>query len=587
MKRSPIVSLIGRPNVGKSSIFNRLLRNSYKAMTHDEPGVTRDRHYSILSLDDFENDTKKDVILVDTGGFYPEKIVTDDSTKKSFEPFFNVMKGQAQIAIEESDLVLFVLDVREGLIPIDKTIAHFLRGSKKDVWFLVNKYDSDKQAGNEFEFYELGFGPEDMILTSAEHNRGIQELRERLVSYVKEHEEKFDEGKTQSGVKPNYEVVSNLAIIGAPNVGKSTLLNRFLGSQRALVSDIAGTTVDPIEGYFDLYFGPQADLLKGQADQFRISDQELFQEIIKVEESGSIGETDFDLEETLNEENLEVDAANERSDDQKEAAPELSVEELETLVLNSMNHHEFEGDDNDPVRVSDHYRSIKLVDTAGIRRKKSVEGFVETQSVYRSLRAISDADIVLLMCDAEKGITHQDRRLADIALEKGKSIILCLNKVDLIREIMKDGKRKKEWLLDLRSKVPWLSFCDLITISALKGSYMRALKNAMIGTVVVRHKKVKTGELNRLVHYLVDKNPIMLDKARGIAFKVKYVSMVKSTPPTFLFFTNRSEGIPVNFKRYLKNHIRSEFDLRNTPVHLVFRSSASLRKQQVKALGQE
>lgn len=578
MKRSPIVSLIGRPNVGKSSIFNRLLSNSYKAMTYDEPGVTRDRHYAILNLDNM-GEKERDVILIDTGGFYPEKIEATDN-KKNFEPFFNIMKSQAQIAIDESDLILFVLDVREGLIPIDKTIAHFLRQSKKEVWFLINKYDTDKQAGHELEFYELGFEPEQMILTSAEHNRGLIDLKERLNEFAIKKENELDEGGPQNGVKPNYEVVANLAIIGAPNVGKSTLLNRLVGSDRALVSDIAGTTVDPIEGYFDLYFGKGANILKAQDNDFIKSDQELLQKLKDIENIDIyLDDDDFELDPKL----FESDDDQEEFDQDdmlSDKDDEISLEELESKVAEALRESEIAENESTEVDSEEHgFRSIKLVDTAGIRRQKSVKGFVETQSVYRSLRAIADSDIVLLMCDATIGITHHDRRLADIALEKGKSLILCLNKVDQIKDIMKDQIKKREWLLDLRAKIPWLSFCELITISALKGSYIRTLQSSIIKTVLVRHKKIKTGELNRLIRYLVDKNPIMLDKARGVPFKVKYTSMLKSTPPTFLFFTNRSQGIPVNFKRYLKNNIRSEFELRNTPVHLIFRTTGDLRKR--------
>lgn len=575
MKRSPIVSLIGRPNVGKSSIFNRLLQNSYKAMTYDEPGVTRDRHYAVLNLENYAEDEKLDAILIDTGGFYPEKIDASDD-KKSFEPFFNVMKSQAQIAIDESDLILFVLDAREGLIPIDKTIGNYLRESKKEVWFIINKYDSDKQAGHELEFYELGCDPENLILTSAEHNRGLTEIKERLVKFIKNMNEKGEGKNPQNGVKPNYEVVGNLAIIGAPNVGKSTLLNRLVGSDRALVSDIAGTTVDPIEGYIDLYFADKTEILLAQKDQFRTSNKDLAEELKELDLEDF---DDLDFGEIFDDELVFSEQEEDQNQNDTESEEPMSLEDLEKLVLDSMNVSIDETEKVAPVRVSENYRSIKLVDTAGIRRQKSVKGFVETQSVYRSLRAISESDIVVLMCDAQKGITHQDRRLADIALEKGKSIIICLNKVDLIKSIMNDPAQKKEWLLDLRAQIPWLSFCELITLSALKGSYVKSLKNSIINTIIVRHQKVKTGELNRLVKYLVAKNPIMLDKARGIPFKVKYTSMVKSTPPTFLFFTNRSQGIPVNFKRYLKNNIRQEFNLRNTPVHLVFRTTGDLRRK--------
>ncbi|MEX0798329.1 MAG: GTPase, partial [Bacteriovoracaceae bacterium] len=237
--RSPIVSLIGRPNVGKSTIFNRLMKKSFKAMTFDQPGVTRDRHYDICALESKTGEDAKDLIVVDTGGFYPEKVEEDKRKQRApAEPFFDEMAQQAKLAIEESDLVLFVVDVREGLLPFDKSIADYIRSSKKDMWLLVNKFDSDKQWGEEAEFYELGLPSENLLVVSAEHNRGLVDLKERLYDFAAEFEKSESDNKqTQKGVKPNFDVVGSVAIIGSPNAGKSTLLNRLIGAQRALVSN--------------------------------------------------------------------------------------------------------------------------------------------------------------------------------------------------------------------------------------------------------------------------------------------------------------------------------------------------------------
>ncbi|MEX1098884.1 MAG: GTPase, partial [Bacteriovoracaceae bacterium] len=225
------------------------------------------------------------------------------------------------------------------------------------------------------------------------------------------------------------------------------------------------------------------------------------------------------------------------------------------------------------------YRSIKVIDTAGIRKQKQVKGFIEEQSVYRSLKAITESDIVIFMVDATKGITHQDRRLCDIALEKGKSIIICLNKVDLLKDIMSDGRKKREWLLDLRASIPWLGFCELIPLSAKKGSYISHLKRSLVSTMVIRSQKVSTSRLNKTVTHLVDRHPITLDKSAGKRFRVKYASMLKASPPTFLLFTNKSQGIPANYRRYLSNGLRREFQLVNTPVHLIFRTSGDIEKR--------
>jgi len=228
------------------------------------------------------------------------------------------------------------------------------------------------------------------------------------------------------------------------------------------------------------------------------------------------------------------------------------------------------------------WRSIHLVDTAGIRRKKSVSGFIEEQSVYRSLRCITECDIVIFLIDAEKGMGHQDRRLIDIALDKGKSVIVALNKSDLIKKTINDPKKRKEWIQNLRDTVPWLDFCELIPVSALTGRGLGRLKDSIKKAILVRKSMVATGELNRSIFGIVERFPIILKRSGGKRFKVKYASMVKAAPPTILFFTNKSKGIPDNYKRYLKNALREEYGFNNTPIHLVFRTGSDLAKRMQK-----
>lgn len=584
--RSIVVSLIGRPNVGKSTIFNRLMRKSFKAMTFDQPGVTRDRHYGIATLSDYQEENFQDVILVDTGGFYPEKVEEPKKLgkKKTAEPFFNIMADQAKLAIDESDLVLFVVDVREGLIPFDKSIADYIRTTRKPMWLLVNKYDSDKQIGDEAEFYELGTDVDDLILVSAEHGLGLETIRERLFEFSMQETGQDDED-VQKGVRPRNDVVSNLAIIGAPNAGKSTLLNNLVGAQRALVSDVAGTTVDPIEGYFDLHFGDDAQSLTIQANQFRKNNSDLFNELKEFEKELDAaemlaydqlpGEYKTSEDEFDDEDDILIDQDIEEDDffslDDIDQRVQLDVSEAEESVLENLETQEVE-------KVFP-WRSVKVVDTAGIRKKGVVKGFIEEQSVYRSLKSIAESDVVIFMVDVTKGITHQDRRLCDIALEKGKSLIICLNKVDLIKETINDPKKKKEWLLDLRATIPWLGFCELITISAKKGKFIGSLKKSLVKTILLRNQKVTTSRLNKVVSALVDKHPVVLQKSAGVRFKVKYASMIKAAPPTFLLFTNKSKGIPTNYRRYLMNGLRREFRYQNTPVHLIFRTTSDIEKR--------
>ncbi|MES2526892.1 MAG: GTPase [Bdellovibrionota bacterium] len=608
--RSMVVSIIGRPNVGKSTIFNRLMRKQYLAMTHDQPGVTRDRHYGIMVMEEErEGETKKEeLILVDTGGFYPEKIEIDPSKKKNnVDPFFNIMADHAKLAINESDLVLFVVDVREGLLPFDEMIMTHIRGSKKPVWLLMNKFDTEKQEGDQYDFYNLGLEEESMIRMSAEHNRGFYDLREKLftraIEFGKSEKAKEEAEYLQRGVRPRHDVVSSVAIIGAPNAGKSTLLNCLVGAQRALVSEIAGTTVDPIEGYIDLYFGPDVELLSTKENPFRKDSETIFEEMKQLAQDGKI--VDYSLEDeeelTLEEQKIYVEFGQESEhafeEDDEEVAnskdfdfDESIVEEdyfTEKSIMKEIEQG-WNAPASEPVADIEHiafvnrWRSVKLVDTAGIRKSKLVEGFIETQSVYRSLRSISESDIVLFMVDSTLGITHQDRRLLDIALEKGKSLIICLNKIDLLRETFADVKKKKDWLQDLQDTIPWLGFCQLITISAQKNRNINYLREAMKRTIVIRNRKIPTSQLNRCLTTLTDTNPVMVRKTNGIRFKVKYASMLKSSPPTFLLFSNKSQGIPENYKRYLINGIRKEFSLTNTPVHLIFRTSSDIERRMKK-----
>ncbi len=577
MKRHTVVSLVGRPNVGKSSLFNAILRRQNKALTYDRPGVTRDRHYAVTSIDEeIDGLAPANLIMIDTGGFYPELLNESENSEKENRNnhFFNRMIDHAKIAIDESDLVLLVVDVREGILPIDQKIAEYVRTCGKACWVIANKYDSDNQAGDEAGFYSLGV--EEMMVTSAAHGLGIIELREKIQQFDFNFHIEKEGPALQKGLTPREEVVSRLAIIGAPNAGKSTLLNQLLGAKRALVSNIAGTTVDPIEGYFDLYFGQQVKELNvnkqhytdqkiyEEYESFRANNPEYRQQLIRTYE-----QLDEEAEE-LYDKVFETDLA-ELSEEETENDVELEAEAAE---------NEVESPEVDQAEEpGSFWRSIYLVDTAGIRRKSLIQDTVEAQSVYRSLRCISDCDVVIQLVDATKGISHQDRRLVDIALDKGKSVVIALNKVDLLKEKLQTEKERRQWLEDLRIDIPWLSYCDLIPISALEGRGIKALKKALVKTILVRHRKLGTGELNRLVHQLVEVNPVIVKKSGGKRLKVKYTSMIKSAPPTFLLFSNKSKGIPENYKRFLKNGLRREFNLANTPVHLIFRTSTELERR--------
>ncbi len=606
-QRNMVVSLIGRPNVGKSSLFNLIMGQQHKSITFDEPGVTRDRHYGITTLKDLGNQDPVDIILVDTGGFYPERVEEDESNA---DKFFNIMTDHAKTAIGESDLVLMIVDVREGALPFDAEIAKFIRSQGKEFWLVMNKYDTDKQMGAEADFYQIPV--DDYFLCSAAHNQGVTDLKERIqeraLGFLKENPSAVN---LSQGITPREDVIARLALIGAPNAGKSTLLNLLVGAERALVSNIPGTTVDPIEGYFDLFFGkdsarmvgdlkPNKDdrLLFQQYEEFRNNNPDVYSRIVdsyQMEEKESdFGDEYLFLEsaeaseyEDLEEgESLLVDATEEDevNDENLEAQSKLLFDSVDESEASESENESEKESENEEVDEGSYWRSVHLVDTAGIRRKSNIKNFVESQSVFRSLRCITESDIIIFMIDATKGIGHQDRRLMDIALEKGKSLIVCMNKLDLLKSTLKTDLERKEWLENLRDNVPWLNFCDIVPISAKNKTGINRLKKTIIKTVVVRSKMVPTGELNRLIFSMVERNPVTVDRAGGKRLRIKYASQVKSGPPTFLFFANRSKGIPENYKRYLRNGLRSTFDLDNTPVHLIFRTGNDLEKRMKKVL---
>lgn len=615
-RRNMVVSLIGRPNVGKSSLFNLIMGKQHKSITFDEPGVTRDRHYGITTLKDLGNKEPVDIILVDTGGFYPERVEENESNQ---DKFFNIMTDHAKTAINESDLVLMVVDVREGALPFDAEIAKFIRSQGKEFWLVINKYDSEKQMGTEADFYSIPV--DDYFLCSAAHNQGVTELKERIqergLGFIKENPSAVN---LSQGITPRENVVARLALIGAPNAGKSTLLNQLIGAERALVSNIPGTTVDPIEGYFDLFFGKEAArisddltpnkddrLLFQQYEEFRNNNPDVYSRIIdsyQIEEQESDFEDDYLFDEYNEEYNEEYSEENNEDDnedyedgehvekeslllDASEDELDLSTQ-AEELFSDQLNENEDEMIENDQEEELEdegsYWRSVHLVDTAGIRRKSNIKDFVENQSVYRSLRCITESDIVIFMIDATKGIGHQDRRLMDIALDKGKSLIVCMNKLDLLKSTLKTEADRKEWLADLRDKVPWLNFCDIVPISAKNKTGINRLKKTIIKTILIRSKMVPTGELNRLVFSMIERNPVTVTRSGGKRLRIKYASQVKSGPPTFLFFANRSKGIPETYKRYIRNGLRTTFDLDNTPVHLIFRTGKDLEKRMKKVL---
>jgi GTP-binding protein len=431
----PVVAIVGRPNVGKSTLFNRIL-GQRKAIVEDFPGVTRDRNYAEVTR------YEKPFTLIDTGGFEP---VTD-------ERMLVQMREQSQLAIEEADIILFVTDGKEGLTPSDIEVAGMLRRVDKPVLYVVNKVDGDAQEVGATEFYALGV--ETFHSISAEHGRGVPDLIDDILTLMPE-----------ATPLPDNEGEVRLAVIGRPNVGKSTLVNRLLGFERMVANPTAGTTRDSVDTPF---------------------------------------------------------------------------------IYNKNNY--------------------VLIDTAGIRRKGKVSQRLEKFSVIQALKAMERAHIVLVVIDAEEGVTDQDMTVAGYAFEKGRAVILVVNKWDRLE---KNNRTVSEYTEKLRSTFKFLSFAPIIFVSALTGQRVNKIMGEVEKVSGEFNKKISTSHLNQL---LADAErghqpPIY----QGKRLKLFYITQTAVRPPTFIIFVNKAEGVHFSYQRYLGNKIREAFGFEGCPIRLQFK----------------
>ncbi len=430
----PIVAIVGRPNVGKSTLFNRITGNR-DALVDDMPGVTRDRHYQDAVWQDVE------FTLVDTGGF----------TEGDRDAFAGMISNQVKQAIADADAVIFVLDGKTGVSPFDNDILSILRKVTKPVFYAVNKTDGVEKEDILFDFYSLGI--EKLYPVSGEHGYGVPDFLDDLIVDLP----KLDDSKPE-------EMIS-LAVVGRPNVGKSSLINRVLGEKRMLVSDVPGTTRDAIDSVFNIK-----------------------------------------------------------------------------------------------------NRSYLLIDTAGIRRKKSVKAKLEKISIIKSLRSLDRCDVALILLDADAGITDQDIKVAGYAYERGCGCIFLLNKWDIVE---KDNKTAKIYYENLSMQAKYMSFAPIMTVSALTGLRVRKIFN-MVDEVYKQYSfRLGTGQINRIIQKATEKTEPSLHKGKRIKFY--YASQVSSQPPTFVCFVNYPEAIHFSYKRYLVNQIRQAASFDKTPVRLIFR----------------
>lgn len=431
----PLVALVGRPNVGKSTLFNRLIGRRV-SIVEDTPGVTRDRIYGDAEWLDYA------FTLIDTGGIEP---ASDDIIAVQ-------MRRQAELAIETSDVIVFIVDGRDGMTSADEEVAEMLRKSKKPVVLAVNKVDTMKFEDAKYEFYSLGLG--EPFTISAGQGLGLGDLLDEV---VKDFPKNLD-SETNERI--------NIAVVGKPNVGKSSLVNALLGEERTIVSNIAGTTRDSIDSNF-----------------------------------------------TVN------------------------------------------------------GKDYVLVDTAGIRRKRAIEDeSIERYSVIRSLAAVRRADVVLVVCDAEQGLSEQDVRIAGYAHEEGKPSVLIVNKWDLIE---KDTHTMNRFKKDLQVDLAFMSYVPMLFVSALTGQRVNKIIENVDAVYEQSTRRISTGVLNDILNEAVATTEPPSDNGRRL--RLYYATQVAVQPPTFVIFVNDEKIVHFSYERYLENYFRKSFGLDGTPIRIIFR----------------
>ena len=432
----PVVAIVGRPNVGKSTLFNALAGEKI-AIVKDTPGVTRDRIYAEVNWLD------KDFTLIDTGGIEPE----------SRDVILAQMREQAQIAIDTADVILFMTDVKQGLVDADSKVADMLRRSHKPVILVVNKVDNfQKMMPDVYEFYNLGIG--DPMPISAAERIGIGDMLDKVLEHFPERS-----GTEEEDERPR------IAIVGKPNGGKSSIINKLIGEDRVIVSDIAGTTRDAID-------------------------------------------TD--------------------------------------IVHNG--------------------REYVFIDTAGLRRKNKIKEELERYSIIRTVTAVERADVVLIVIDAVEGVTEQDAKIAGIAHDRGKGVIIVVNKWDAIE---KNDKTVKEYEQKIRMVLSFMPYAEIMYVSAKTGQRLPKLFDMIDMVIENQTLRIATGVLNEIMTEAVALQQPPSDKGKRL--KLYYITQVAVKPPTFVIFVNDKELMHFSYTRYLENRIREAFGFKGTSLKFFIR----------------
>ena len=432
----PIVAIVGRPNVGKSTLFNALAGERI-SIVQDTPGVTRDRIYADCTW------LNRSYTLIDTGGIEPD----------SKDVILSQMREQAEIAVETADVILFLTDVRQGLVDADAKVADMLRKSGKPVLLVVNKVDSfEKYMPDVYEFYNLGIG--DPIPISAASRLGIGDLLDAVAEHFPESAAEDEEDE-----RPR------IAIVGKPNVGKSSIVNRLVGENRVIVSEVAGTTRDAID-----------------------------------------------------------------------------------------------------TTVRYHKKEYIFIDTAGLRRKSRIKEEIERYSIIRAVAAVERADVVLVVIDAAEGVTEQDAKIAGIAHERGKGILIVVNKWDLVE---KNDRTMKEQTEKIRQVLSFLSYAEILFISAETGQRLGKLYEYIDMIIANQSMRIATGVLNEILSEAVAMQQPPSDKGRRL--RLYYITQVSVKPPTFVIFVNDKELMHFSYSRYIENKIRETFGFRGTSLKFIIR----------------
>ena len=439
----PVVAIVGRPNVGKSTLFN-VLAGQQISIVKDTPGVTRDRIYADCTWLD------RKFTLIDTGGIEPD----------SRDIILSQMREQAEIAIQTADVIVFIVDVRQGMVDADTKVADMLRKSRKPVVLAVNKVDSVQKFGNDvYEFYNLGIG--DPIAVSAASRLGIGDLLDEVVKHFPAPDVLEEEDE-----RPR------IAIVGKPNVGKSSIINKLLGENRVIVSNIAGTTRDAVD----------------------------------------------------------------------------------TQIVHNGTEYVF-------------------IDTAGLRRKNKIKEELERYSIIRTVTAVDRADVVIVVIDATEGVTEQDAKIAGIAHERGKGIIVAVNKWDAVE---KNDKTIYEYTRKLKELLSFMPYAEYIFISAETGQRLNKLFDLIDMVRQNQTLRVSTGVLNEIMTEAVAMQQPPSDKGKRL--KLYYITQVAVKPPTFVVFVNDRELMHFSYTRYIENQIRNAFGFRGTSLKFIIRERKEKEK---------